>query len=37
VACGNYDALAVIDLKTLTVVEHFKTGREPDGVAYSAK
>ena len=37
VACGNYDALAMIDLKTWEVVKRFKTGREPDGLAYSEK
>ena len=35
VACGGYDRLAVVDLTTWKVTAHFKTGREPDGLAYS--
>ncbi|MCZ6889119.1 MAG: gluconolaconase, partial [Gammaproteobacteria bacterium] len=37
VACGNHDALVVIDLQTLEVIARFKTGREPDGLAYSPR
>ena len=35
VATGGYDQLVVIDLKTWKVTARHKTGREPDGVAYS--
>jgi len=34
VACGGYDRLAVIDLETWKVVARWKTGREPDGLAF---
>ena len=36
VACGGYDQLAVIHLNSFKVVGMIATGREPDGLAYSA-
>jgi YVTN family beta-propeller protein len=35
VANSNADMVAVIDLKEWTVVDHIKTGKEPDGMGYS--
>jgi YVTN family beta-propeller protein len=37
VACSPDDYVAVIDLKTLEVVGHIDTGREPDGLAWVAR
>lgn len=37
VACGNYDQVAVLDLAKNEVVARHATGREPDGLAYSAR
>lgn len=35
VANTNADVVTVIDLKTFEVKTHFKTGKQPDGIAYS--
>ncbi len=35
VACGADSYIAVIDLKTLTVVSHFEVGGNPDGMAWA--
>ena len=37
VACGGIDSLVVIDMVKLEIANRFKTGREPDGLAYSPK
>jgi YVTN family beta-propeller protein len=34
---NSRDALAVIDLKTMTVTGEVKTGRGPDGLAWAAR
>ena len=35
VANTNADVVTVIDLKNFEVIDHFKTGKQPDGIAYS--
>jgi YVTN family beta-propeller protein len=35
VALTNADVIAVIDLRTFEVTGYFKTGRQPDGIAFS--
>lgn len=35
VANTNADVITVIDLKTFEVITHYKTGKQPDGIAYS--
>ena len=37
VACGADNYVAVIDLKTLTVVSHFEVGGNPDGMAWAVR
>jgi YVTN family beta-propeller protein len=34
---NSRDAVAVIDLKTMTVTGEVKTGRGPDGLAWAAR
>jgi YVTN family beta-propeller protein len=37
VSCGPDNYVAVIDLKTLTVVGHIEAGGEPDGLAWAVR
>jgi len=37
VACGPDNYVAVIDLKSLTVVDHIETGGNPDGMAWAVR
>ena len=35
VACGNDDEVAIVDVRSLTVAGRFKTGSNPDGMAWA--
>ena len=37
IACGRENTVAVLDLKTLTVVGHIDAGGEPDGLAWAVQ